>query len=127
MEQQDITLVCPIADVKENTLNQFTVSDVPLLVVKNNDNFYALNATCPHKGGTLSQGILKDNCVECPLHHATFDLTSGKMIKGPVITKIGLLDNLIKTTLPKLQVYETLVKDEQLYIKGPVIKQKTMA
>lgn len=39
---------------------------------------YAISDSCPHKGGPLSEGIVHDNKVTCPLHNWVFDLNTGK-------------------------------------------------
>ncbi len=38
---------------------------------------FALLDQCPHKGGPLSQGIVHDTGVTCPLHNWVIDLESG--------------------------------------------------
>jgi nitrite reductase (NADH) small subunit len=42
------------------------------------DKVFALEDTCPHKGGPLSQGIVHDGCVTCPLHNWVISLASGR-------------------------------------------------
>lgn len=39
---------------------------------------FALNDKCPHKQGPLSQGILHDKFVTCPLHSWVFSLETGE-------------------------------------------------
>jgi nitrite reductase (NADH) small subunit len=41
---------------------------------------YALDDKCPHKGGPLSQGIVHGRAVTCPLHNWVIDLASGKAL-----------------------------------------------
>ena len=69
-----------------------TVSDIPrrgARVVKSpagdvaifrtgNDEIYALRDRCPHAGGPLSNGIVHDRRVTCPLHGLVVDLTTGQ-------------------------------------------------
>ena len=40
------------------------------------DQVFALLDRCPHKGGPLSQGIVHDHAVTCPLHAWKIDLAS---------------------------------------------------
>ena len=42
------------------------------------DEVFALDDRCPHKGGPLSQGIVHDRSVTCPLHNWVIDLATGK-------------------------------------------------
>ncbi len=72
------------------------VEDIPALgarVVQNGDNniavfrnandeVFALNDSCPHKQGQLSQGIVHGQTVTCPLHNWKIDLVSGEA-QGP--------------------------------------------
>lgn len=46
------------------------------------DEVFALEDKCPHKGGPLSQGIVHDCRVTCPLHNLVLDLKSGEPV-GP--------------------------------------------
>lgn len=42
------------------------------------DRVFALLDRCPHKGGPLSQGIVFDERVACPLHNWTIGLADGR-------------------------------------------------
>ena len=42
------------------------------------DDVFALVDRCPHKGGPLSQGIVYDRRVACPLHNWVIALDTGK-------------------------------------------------
>ena len=42
------------------------------------DQVFALKDECPHRKGPLSQGIVHDNTVTCPLHNWKIDLASGE-------------------------------------------------
>lgn len=46
------------------------------------DEIFALRDKCPHKGGPLSQGIVHDCRVACPLHNWVLDLKTGEAV-GP--------------------------------------------
>jgi nitrite reductase (NADH) small subunit len=43
---------------------------------------YASQASCPHKGGPLADGLLGGASVVCPLHEKVFDLTNGTCSDG---------------------------------------------
>jgi len=46
------------------------------------DRVFALKDECPHRQGPLSQGIVHDTTVTCPLHNWKIDLASGEA-RGP--------------------------------------------
>lgn len=39
---------------------------------------FAVSDSCPHKGGPLSEGIVHDRKVTCPLHNWVFSLETGE-------------------------------------------------
>ncbi len=41
------------------------------------DQVFALDDKCPHRGGPLSQGIVHGNAVTCPLHNWVINLETG--------------------------------------------------
>ncbi len=44
------------------------------------DRVFALLDRCPHRGGPLSQGIVFDHKVACPLHDWVIDLEVGEAV-----------------------------------------------
>jgi len=44
------------------------------------DQVFALEDKCPHKGGPLSQGIVHDCRVTCPLHNWVLNLDTGTAV-----------------------------------------------
>ncbi|MCU9295829.1 nitrite reductase small subunit NirD [Pseudomonas aeruginosa] len=46
------------------------------------DQVFALDDRCPHKGGPLSQGLIYGKRVACPLHNWQIELESGEAV-GP--------------------------------------------
>ena len=46
-------------------------------------SYYAIEDTCTHSGGPLSEGEIKGTTVTCPWHGAQFDVASGKVLSPP--------------------------------------------
>ena len=46
------------------------------------ETFYAVDDTCTHVGGPLSEGELEGTIVTCPWHGARFDVKTGA-VHGP--------------------------------------------
>ncbi|WP_297105685.1 nitrite reductase small subunit NirD [uncultured Devosia sp.] len=42
------------------------------------DQVFAIDNRCPHKGGPLAEGIVHGTSVTCPLHNWVFDLETGE-------------------------------------------------
>ena len=49
-----------------------------------NGDVYALQNKCPHKAGPLSQGIVHDTSVTCPLHSWKIQLDDGQVVPPDV-------------------------------------------
>ena len=43
---------------------------------------FAVQASCPHAGGPLADGLIGDGRVICPLHGHAFDLRTGASLRG---------------------------------------------
>ena len=62
----------------------WAVIDRRRIVIANVDGtFYAVHDACGHRGAPLSRGTLTGYVIECPLHFATFDVRTGKLLSGP--------------------------------------------
>jgi len=56
-----------------------SVGDMTIAIFRTvDDQIFALEDKCPHKNGPLSQGIVHDGCVTCPLHNWVISLETGE-------------------------------------------------
>lgn len=44
---------------------------------------YAIDNTCPHRAGPLSEGPVQDEGVTCPWHGRVFNVTTGECLNDP--------------------------------------------
>lgn len=84
--------VMAVADVQDNTLHRVTVSGVPVILLKQGEQFSAISATCPHAGGPLDEGKLVGDIVECPWHGSRFCLRDGRVLTGPAVVNAPRYD-----------------------------------
>jgi nitrite reductase/ring-hydroxylating ferredoxin subunit/uncharacterized membrane protein len=77
------TPVGATGDFPKNQLVRKQAGDMPVLVVRLDNRFYALSAVCSHAGGPLDEGKLSVDRVVCPWHGSTFSLVDGRVIHGP--------------------------------------------
>lgn len=62
------------------------VGDHGLALFKENGRIYAVEDFCPHQGGLLSGGLVREGLITCPLHAWQFRLTDGCNVdSGPGI------------------------------------------
>jgi len=50
--------------------------------------YHAIGNSCTHVGGSLSEGSLEGTTVTCPLHRASFDVTSGQVLSPPAAAAV---------------------------------------
>ncbi len=73
--------VCKVEELATGKMKAFAVGDVRILVYHLDDGFYATQATCTHLFAPLGKGKILDGCkVQCPFHHARFDIRTGEVI-----------------------------------------------
>jgi len=71
--------VARIEDIPLRGARRVKTPDAVIGLFKAAENqVFAIEDQCPHKQGPLSQGIVHDGCVTCPLHNWVIDLASGE-------------------------------------------------
>ena len=89
-------------ELEENSMKLANAGETPVLLVKKQGKFYALNNKCAHMECPLSAGTLEGFVVKCPCHDWKFDIRAGEFIDAPEI---------------KLPVYQVKVDKGKIFIK----------
>jgi nitrite reductase (NADH) small subunit len=76
------------------------------------DQVFALEDRCPHKGGPLSEGIVHGTSVTCPLHAWVFDLATG--------TAQGADEGMVQT-------YPALTKGGRVFLDASFLRRRSAA
>lgn len=70
-------------DVPKGTMKHVEIENHEILIANIEGKIYAIDDRCGHMSTPLSMGTLKGNIVECALHHAQFDVTTGQKVREP--------------------------------------------
>ena len=68
----DWTQALADAALGEGEMKAVEVAGVAILIVRRGGDVFALSDRCVHRGGSLADGELVGDCVECPLHGSRF-------------------------------------------------------
>lgn len=64
------------------------VSNKRLALFNVGGRYYAIDDTCPHRGGPLSEGDVDGETAICPWHGAIFDLRTGAVKRPPAAVAV---------------------------------------
>ncbi len=65
------------------------VGDDPVLLVQLGSDVVAIDALCSHYHGPLAEGLVVDEAVRCPWHHACFSLRTGEAVRAPALSALA--------------------------------------
>lgn len=72
-----------VSDISAGQMRVFNVAGTRVNVTSVNGQLYAFDDTCTHMGCSLAAGDLDGTTVTCACHGSQFDVTSGKVLRGP--------------------------------------------
>jgi len=97
-------IVGKISDFIPGKMYKVTIDGKDVLVANIDGTYYAVNDTCTHAGGSLSEGSLDGTVVTCGWHGAKFDCKTGKLSAFPVKVK-------------DLNSYKVVVESENIFLE----------
>src|SRR5438552_13404519 len=66
------------------------VGDAEVLLVQLGGDVVAIDALCSHYHGPLAEGLVVDETVRCPWHHACFNLRTGEATCPPALSALSV-------------------------------------
>src|SRR5438094_5607806 len=102
----DLTLGVAADSMTDGAMLAGHVGDDAVLLARRGNEFFAIGATCPHYGGPLAEGLIVDDTVRCPWHHAGFSLRTGEALKAPALGPVSC--------------WSTEVRDGKVFVRGKV-------
>ena len=84
----DLAQGISLADLTDGSMLQGHAKGEPILVARRGDSYFAIGAICTHYGAPLVGGIIVDDNVRCPWHHACFSLRTGEALRAPALDPV---------------------------------------
>jgi nitrite reductase/ring-hydroxylating ferredoxin subunit len=94
--------LCGIGDVSPGGTLKVETSGLTLAVFNVDGSFYVTDDHCTHGPGSLSEGFLDGEVIECNFHQGCFNVRTGEVVSPPCIVPI--------------RTYKTVVEEGTLYI-----------
>ncbi len=88
LEGPDLTQGVDCSQLADGSILLGHAQGEPAILVRRGAELFAVGAVCSHYGGPLAEGIVVENGVRCPWHHACFDLSSGEALRAPALNPI---------------------------------------
>ena len=85
----DLTKGVALSSVAEGAMLLGHAHGEPALLVRRGDALFAIGAVCTHYGAPLADGLLVDETVRCPWHHACFSLRTGEALRVPALDPVS--------------------------------------
>jgi nitrite reductase/ring-hydroxylating ferredoxin subunit len=80
--------LCSVDEVAAGSAIRVETGDLILAVYNLDGEFYVTDDTCTHGPGSLSEGYIEDDIVECNFHGGQFNIKTGEVAAPPCMVPI---------------------------------------
>jgi nitrite reductase/ring-hydroxylating ferredoxin subunit len=80
--------LCSTADVAPGAALKVEIDDLALAVFNVGGAFFVTDDLCTHGPGSLSEGYIEDDVVECNFHNGQFNIRTGEVVSPPCMVPI---------------------------------------
>src|ERR1700743_1252964 len=87
-ETAQLLRVCETADVPTDGALKVERGDLVLAVFNLGGTFFVTDDQCTHGPGSLSEGYIYDDVVECNFHGGQFNIKTGEVVSPPCMVPI---------------------------------------
>ena len=88
MSSGNLITLCDTADVPEGGALKVEHDDFVLAVFNLGGKFFVIDDQCTHGPGSLSEGLVEDDIVECNFHNGAFNIVTGEVAAPPCFEPI---------------------------------------
>jgi apoptosis-inducing factor 3 len=85
----DLTQGLSLAELADRQTLLGHVGEDAVVVARCGEEIFAIGANCTHYGGPLAEGLLVDDTIRCPWHHACFSLRTGEALHAPAFDPVA--------------------------------------
>ena len=81
----DFVKVAALSELQVRTCKAVEANGKTIALFKVEDQVYALDNTCLHRGGPLAEGFLTGEVVTCPWHSWEYNVRTGDCLNNPAV------------------------------------------
>lgn len=85
----DLTKGISLSTLAEDAMLRGHAHGEAVLLVRRGGELFAVGANCTHYSAPLERGLLVDDTVRCPWHHACFSLRTGEALRAPALNPVS--------------------------------------
>jgi NADPH-dependent 2,4-dienoyl-CoA reductase/sulfur reductase-like enzyme/nitrite reductase/ring-hydroxylating ferredoxin subunit len=85
----DLAQGLALAQLADGAMLLGHVGEQPVLLARRGREVFAIDAICTHYGAPLAEGLLVEDTVRCPWHHACFSLRTGEALRPPALNPLA--------------------------------------
>src|SRR5690348_16697731 len=85
----DLTKGVSLSDIADGGMLVGHVGGDEVLLARRGAEVFAVGAHCTHYHGPLAEGLLVEDTVRCPWHHACFSLRTGEPVGAPALNPVA--------------------------------------
>lgn len=105
-------------EVPERGTKMVWVDEQPLLLVRAEGTYYALQGLCNHQGKPLEGGTVWKGILDCPWHHFQWDIRTGENLFPKPIYPLERMPRL-RDQVRSLRVYPVRIQDGYVEVGIP--------
>jgi nitrite reductase/ring-hydroxylating ferredoxin subunit len=80
--------LCRVSDVEVGSVRKVEAGDMVLAVYNVGGEIFVTDDACTHGPGSLSEGILEDDIIECNFHGGQFNVRTGEVELPPCMEPV---------------------------------------
>ena len=88
--------LCSTAEVAPGTALKVETGELVLAVFNVDGAFFVTDDLCTHGPGSLSEGYIEGDVVECNFHNGQFNIKTGAMVAPPCMVPVKTYKTLVE-------------------------------
>ena len=80
--------LCAAADIAPGTAFKIEIDDLAFAVFNVAGEFFVTDDLCTHGPGSLSEGYIDGDVVECNFHNGQFNIRTGEVVSPPCMVPV---------------------------------------